>query len=129
MKKGNSFHLSERLILITFVALTFLIQSPAFSGPQKIDKQKMIGEGKKVFQLNCATCHGVTGTGDGPASTALNPKPANFVKGKFKYGTSDVQLFKTISGGISGSAMPPWKGTLTDEQINHVIYYVKSLKK
>ena len=31
--------------------------------------------GKTKYQINCASCHGETGMGDGPAATALNPKP------------------------------------------------------
>jgi mono/diheme cytochrome c family protein len=120
-----------QLDLITAAALltVFLFQAPAFSGPQKADTGKMLREGKKVFLAQCINCHGPKGDGNGPASPALNPKPANFIKGKFKFGNSAPLLFKTISAGISGSAMPPWKGTLTDEQINNVIVYIKSLKK
>lgn len=123
------FSLTPGLIVATLFILVSLFQTPALSVPQKTDTRKMLNEGKIVFQTNCATCHGTKGTGDGPASVALNPKPRNFVTGKFKYGNSDHQLFKTISNGVSGSAMAPWKGTLTDKQINNVIIYLKSLKK
>jgi|GEM_PF-5096235 len=32
-------------------------------------------------------CHGPTGKGDGPAATALDPKPRNFTGGAFKFDT------------------------------------------
>lgn len=83
--------------------------------------------GKKVFDQNCITCHGATGKGDGAAAAALNPKPANFAKGVFKYGSSDSALAKTIKNGKG--AMPPWGSVLSAKDIDNVIAYVKSLKK
>ncbi len=83
-------------------------------------------DGKKIYQQNCTTCHGIKGKGDGPVGSALNPKPINFVEGKYKYGSSDKDLFKTISNGKG--VMQPWKGTLSDKQIYDVIAYVRSFK-
>ena len=84
------------------------------------------GKGKTVFANNCATCHGVKGAGDGIAASSLNPKPANFAKGKFKYGSDDASLKKTIKNG-KGS-MPPWKAVLKPKQIDDVISYIRTLK-
>lgn len=83
--------------------------------------------GKTVFAQNCATCHGATGKGDGAAAAALNPKPANFAKGKFKYGSSDSAIAATIKNGKG--AMPPWGSVLSAKDIDNVVAYVKSLKK
>ncbi|MGZ6016591.1 MAG: c-type cytochrome, partial [Phenylobacterium sp.] len=32
--------------------------------------------GAVVYEADCASCHGATGLGDGPASRTLNPPPA-----------------------------------------------------
>ena len=32
--------------------------------------------GKKIFEINCAKCHGLTGNGDGPEAKKHNPSPA-----------------------------------------------------
>ena len=40
--------------------------------------------GKAAFEVNCSSCHGMVGKGDGPISGALNPKPRDFSKGEFK---------------------------------------------
>lgn len=34
--------------------------------------------GARVFQAQCASCHGATGNGDGPAGLKLNPHPVAF---------------------------------------------------
>jgi mono/diheme cytochrome c family protein len=90
---------------------------------------KILAEGKQVYEANCAGCHGIEGNGKGPAAAALNPPPRNFVKADFKYGSDDASLTKTIENGVQGSAMPPWKGVLSDEQIKSVIAYIRTFKK
>src|SRR5881396_3222594 len=66
---------------------------------------ELLAKGKTVFQINCASCHGSTGHGDGPASVALNPKPRNFTEGYWKYGGGLARVVRTISEGSPGTAM------------------------
>ena len=103
--------------LVLFTAVTYLPNAFA-AGNAK--------EGKKIFEQNCAACHGLKGTGDGAAAAALNPKPRNFKEAKFKYGSTDADLHKTITNG-KGS-MPPWKAVLKPKQIDDVISYIRTLK-
>jgi mono/diheme cytochrome c family protein len=95
--------------------------------------------GKQTFETLCATCHGTTGKGDGPAGAALNPPPRDFSKGDFKYDAdkdgkagSDADLaliIKNGAGAYGGSPlMAPW-GHLSESDIQNVIAYVHSLKK
>jgi mono/diheme cytochrome c family protein len=95
--------------------------------------------GKSTFETLCATCHGTTGKGDGPAGAALNPPPRDFSTGDFKYDTdkdgkpgSDADLAAIIKNGAAaygGSPlMAPW-GHLSDADIQNVVAYVRSLKK
>src|SRR5439155_19153349 len=38
--------------------------------------------GKKLADVNCVSCHGPSGKGDGPAAAALTPKPADWTSAK-----------------------------------------------
>ena len=67
---------------------------------------KVVDQGKKVAQINCATCHGAKGKGDGVAAAALSPKPADWTSKKIQ-DESDGELFLKISTGRG--AMPSWK--------------------
>lgn len=88
-----------------------------------------VAAGKQIFATNCATCHGPEGKGDGPAASALNPKPTNMAAGPYKH-VGDFDTWKgVIANGVPGTAMAPWSGTLTDEQITNVTAYALSLKK
>lgn len=66
---------------------------------------ELVAKGKELFTVNCASCHGPNGFGDGPASAALNPKPRNFHQGYWKYGGGVARIVQTISTGSSGTAM------------------------
>ncbi len=93
-------------------------------------QQDAITAGKQIFDNNCSTCHGTDGKGDGPSASALNPKPANLTFTAQE--TNDAYIHWVVSEGGAAvglsSAMPSFKGVLSDEQIWQVTSYVKSLK-
>jgi alcohol dehydrogenase (cytochrome c) len=68
--------------------------------------------GKTVFASNCSTCHGATGTGGngGPDLTSIPSAKQLSV------------VVKQVENG--GTGMPPFKGTLTQKQIDDVSAYV-----
>lgn len=88
-------------------------------------------QGKKIYGQFCASCHGQTGKGDGPASAALNPKPRDHTDKESMSKLSDDDIFKVIkNGGASigkSPLMPPWGASLKDEQIQDVVAYVRIL--
>lgn len=107
-------------------------ESPAAASPAA-ETQAAAGAdlaaGKQIFATNCATCHGPEGKGDGPAASALNPKPTDMANGPYKH-VGDLETWKgVIANGVPGTAMAPWSGTLSDEQITNVTAYALSLKK
>ncbi len=87
-------------------------------------------EGKKIFEANCASCHGVGGHGDGVAAAALKPKPRNLTDKAYMSKRSWEELHKVISEGGANSGfsalMPAWKGALKKPQIDNVLAYVLS---
>jgi mono/diheme cytochrome c family protein len=72
----------------------------------RISTPELVNEGRKLFRLNCASCHGDDGRGDGPKAAGLNPHPRNFVEEKFKNGASPLQIYNTLTTGIQGTSMP-----------------------
>jgi mono/diheme cytochrome c family protein len=88
-----------------------------------------LAAGEQIFATNCATCHGPKGAGDGPAASALNPRPTNMAAGPYKH-VGDFDTWKgVIANGVPGTGMAPWSGTLSEDQINNVTAYALSLKK
>lgn len=84
--------------------------------------------GQSVFVTNCATCHGESGTGEGPAAIGLEPPPADLTDGEWVTGDGSYEAVRnTIENGSPGTAMIGWKGTLTEAEIDAVTRHVRSL--
>ena len=82
--------------------------------------------GERVYTEACTSCHGVQGRGDGPAAAGLDPPPANLIVHVPLH--PDRILFDFVHDGISGTAMVGLAGRYTDEEIWHVINYIKTLE-
>ena len=81
-----------------------------------------IAAGKTLFAAHCASCHGATGRGDGPAGNAATTRPADLTA-EHIYDHSDGDLFWWITNGI-GSVMPPFGPVLDAEARWNVINFV-----
>src|SRR5690242_10338081 len=69
----------------------------AKKNPLPSDK-KTLEQGEKITKINCVSCHGLKGKGDGPAAVALSPKPADWTS-KTVQDESDGELFWKITNG------------------------------
>ena len=95
----------------------------------------VFAEGREVFERNCVLCHGARGDGNGELSKGLIPKPRSFREGLFKFRTTpwdklpaDADLKRTITGGLSGTAMGMFTQLRPDE-VSAVIEYIKSFSR
>jgi copper transport protein len=83
--------------------------------------------GEPLFAANCASCHGATGRGDGPAAAQLNPPPADLTA-IHAFAHPDEVYQYWIENGIPGSAMPGFAGELSPEQTRDIIAYIRDLQ-
>jgi len=81
--------------------------------------------GAPVYIENCATCHGTSGLGDGPGGQQGLPKPPAdlFVHVPLH---SDTILFEFIRDGITESGMPGQDGVLSDDDMWHLVNYLRA---
>jgi len=86
-----------------------------------------------LFRLHCVHCHGITGDGMGPTAFFLKPYPRDYRQGmyKFKSTTSNnppthADLVRTLTEGVSGTAMPSFK-LLPKNDIDALVEYVRYL--
>lgn len=90
-----------------------------------------VAAGAAIFALNCAACHGVEGKGDGVAAESLEPRPSDLTAEAMMAEVTDAYLYWRISEGGNmepfNSAMPAWKGTLSENERWQVILYLRSL--
>ncbi len=106
-----------RILLIAsfFVGSATLL---AQSAPPKIKETPVVStpawSGKEMFTSYCASCHGLTGKGDGPAAPAMVRKPADLTllarNNGGKYPSSKVigTLVEANAFGHGSKEMPVW---------------------
>jgi mono/diheme cytochrome c family protein len=71
--------------------------------------------GRDLYTQYCASCHGVAGKGDGPASGAMQPPPTDLTRLRERYGTAYPlrEVMSAIDGRYpvrahGSSEMPVW---------------------
>ena len=87
-----------------------------------------VREGQRLYTGNCTSCHDPSGTGYGEAGLALYPSPALLAHLIRMPRAVDEYLLWAISEGGEpfGTAMPAFKGTLTEEQVWQIIIYMRA---
>ncbi|HTH63497.1 MAG TPA: cytochrome c/FTR1 family iron permease [Gemmatimonadales bacterium] len=87
-----------------------------------------VARGAAVFQSACASCHGPTGRGDGPAARGLMPPPANLTDRTVMGAKSRVDLYRQLLLGVAGTSMPAFERSLPDSDRWAVAAYVVTLQ-
>jgi mono/diheme cytochrome c family protein len=104
------------------------------TGPAPEPTKKTLALGEAVYGKQCAPCHGERGDGEGEAAYLLYPKPRDFTRGEYRLVSTwdgvptDEDLYRTISRGMPGSAMPPW-AHLSEETRWALVHYIKELSQ
>lgn len=101
-------------------ALLTLLLAVSACAPQTRAPESEPVDAARLYQRQCAVCHGATGAGDGP-SAGIN-RPANLRE--IAPETSDAELAAVIREGRG--LMPPW-GHLPDREIEALVRYVRRL--
>jgi mono/diheme cytochrome c family protein len=88
----------------------------------------VIAAGGKLYQEQCASCHGARGLGDGEAGKSLSPSPALLAYMIQRPIAVDEYLMWTISEGGAAfkTAMPAFKDTLSKDDIWKVVAYMRA---
>lgn len=86
-----------------------------------------LSQGNSLYAQNCASCHGATGKGDGPAGIHLSPTPSNFHDADLMANFSAYQAYNSIRFGVSGTAMTSYSN-LNETELWDLAFYIKSLR-
>lgn len=76
--------------------------------------------GKRVYDDNCAQCHGPEGAGDGSAAAALPMAPTNF-RAQTLWDDGAMRVLQT---GVDGTPMAPWGSRLSPPEMRAVSAYI-----
>jgi cytochrome c oxidase cbb3-type subunit I/II len=85
--------------------------------------------------MQCSSCHGIRGQGDGPSSSTLMDDFKNKIlptdltnASDFKFGRSLLDIFRIFSTGLNGTPMPSYSQTLNETDRWDLANYVWSLQ-
>jgi mono/diheme cytochrome c family protein len=119
-----------------------------WAGCSFAQEQEVTAAGRKVYEQNCAVCHGREGKSDGGAATLLTVKPADLTQiskkndGEFPF----WQVYGTIDGreevkGHGTRDMPIWgaefrlqagSSAIAESQVRgrilELVYYLQSIQ-
>ncbi|HZU99031.1 MAG TPA: c-type cytochrome [Planctomycetota bacterium] len=113
----------------TAQVVTPVVAMPALDPPT-------IARGRELFlsaTVNCQSCHGPEGKGNGPGIVGLKDDwdhpitPRDLTLGIYRGGSRPLDLFRTICCGVKGTPMPSFASTLPPEDIWALALYVKTL--
>jgi len=120
----------KKRLAVMIIGFFFLLSSlnTALGQAPKMPKKtpELLAQGKKLYETNCAPCHGTKGDGKGPAGVALKPPPRTFnlPLSQWTYSKGDPKkVFEVITKGIPNTAMVKWDH-LSEQERWTLVYVV-----
>ncbi len=96
------------------------LQSPVASDAASLER------GEKLYVVNCAQCHGVTGQGDGKVGEPMGIKPAKIGSPEYADRYSDGGFYHFIMTGKN--LMPAFGYKLNTREVFDIINYLRKLQ-
>ena len=87
-----------------------------------------LAAGHRLYQAQCASCHGTRGMGDGPSAATINPKPPALASDSVMRDVTPAMMFRKISVGVTATAMPAFGSTLSADQRWNIVMYLTTLR-
>ena len=100
-----------------------------YDAPVLAGSQQQQDQGAAIYRQLCLSCHGPGGHGDGPTGSMLRPPPSSLVDPQSAGFFSDRAQIEIIRNGSPGTTMIGWSGVLSDEDVQNVFFYTRSLRE
>jgi len=95
---------------------------------QPLDRMAATKEGERLFGMECAACHGLSGRNPTDAGRWMFPRAADLTS-QDSQSYSDQEIFWVVKNGIRWSGMPAFGSVEPDEHIWDLVFYVRTLPK
>ena len=119
----------EKDIRIPLVPADQLEQARALINPIPATEETR-AQGKEIFKIACAGCHGPEGKGDGSVAkrSKADPKPRDFTNPEFQRLRTDGELFWVLKNGSHNTEMMRMDFFFYDKDLWKLILYIRTLK-
>jgi len=133
MKKTNSHRAAAVLAVLTLTACERTPFGTAAGPPDRYQDAQQIARGQAVYTQHCMTCHGADGKGPPgdwrirDADGRFPPPPLDDSAHAWHHPTA--ALLETVRDGSPGGQgnMPAWNGKLSEQAMQDVVAYIKTL--
>lgn len=105
------------------LAAALLAAFPVPLAPAKLPQLQL---GAKLYQSQCASCHGVSGRADGPLAAKLSPPPIALADHDRARERSVFSLQQIITQGVKGTSMPSF-AQLSEDERWAIAYFASTL--
>lgn len=102
------------------------LASTAGTAPMRAE-QLSLAVGRRIYERECASCHGVDGRADTEVARVLNPPPRNFADPVAMARVDDGRMYMAIYRGRPGTAMGGRGELLAPSEVIDVMRYIRSL--
>ena len=118
-----------RFLHYTFRRSTAFHEGPP--PPADLDSPMRIAAGAAYYGQVCAHCHGGPGLGQNPVVLSMHPRPQYLATDLAQPGTaySPRELFRIVHAGVKYSAMPGWPASGRDDEVWHLVAFLRALPK
>ncbi len=83
-------------------------------------------QGKMLWAVNCKSCHGSTGMGDGPKAASLETFPGNFQTPEFQAQSDGTIYYQSFTGR---GEMPNYEKKIPAEEDRwNLVAYIRTMK-
>jgi high-affinity iron transporter len=90
-------------------------------------REPSLASGERIYEQQCAQCHGMRGRGDGPLARGLTPPPANLTDPALLASAVPLDFYRRLTHGVPGTAMPSYEQSLSREERWDVVAHVMAL--
>lgn len=105
------------------LAASLLVAYPVPVSPKNMPD---LQQGARLYQSQCASCHGATGHADGPLAATLSPPPIALADHERARERSVFSLQQIITHGVAGTSMPAF-AHLSDDDRWAIAYFASTL--
>jgi len=106
------------------------LSNPVPSTPESI------AAGKRVYDANCAACHGDRAQGAVKAGITISileeqrgKQPPDLTDDQWDHGSGEGDIFTVIKRGLPPSMMAGFEGRIADADIWNIVNYLRSLRQ
>jgi glucose/arabinose dehydrogenase len=103
---------------LTLGAIVMFVSAVGAQAPGPPQGRGRVNPTAQLFNEVCAGCHGAT--------AAAGPRAASLLADKWLHGNDDESIAKNIRNGFEAAGMPPFKDSLTDQQIWQMVAYLRN---